>query len=129
MKKAVAFIKNYWYIPLAIIAGVLVLLFVSRDKGLQILKMFTAAKIRYEGEIAVIKANQKEKEEKEIELEARAALLRKKIDEDFKIKEEELDKKKQKEIKILVEKYGNDYDTMAKEFAKEFNLAYEAHVE
>lgn len=122
VKKVLAFLKTYWYIPVIIVVAVA---FILLGKSNFALSLFRGLRKDYSKEIEKINQldEQKNKEKEELQkkyLETVAQLESKYIAEG-----KELEENKKKVVKKLVDKYKNDPDALTEQLAKEFNLVVE----
>ena len=119
IKKVWIFLKNYWYIPVLLIVGVIL-----KNKNDSILEIIDARKKTYEKEKEIIldaeieKKNMTEKVEKEY----------KETVEKFKvlhlIQRKELTEEKQKEIKKIIKKNYNKPENITKELTDMFGMVH-----
>ena len=121
-KKGWAFLKHNWYVP-AILIYTLFLWVIFRRKD----AAFEVLKIRNDSYKAQIEAINKAHTD---EIEKRNKILEKynevvtRIEEERSIDEKELDSKKKKEVKKIVEKYYDKPDELAKMLADKYNFKY-----
>ena len=119
MKKVWLFLKTHWYIPLLLIAGV-----VLKSKSDSILKIIDAQKETYEKEKeAIIDAEIEKKEMKEqVEEEYQDAVNKVKIL--YRVQKKQLTEEKEKEIKKIVKNNYNKPKKMTKELSEMFGLKH-----
>ena len=112
-----AWLKHHWYAPLLL---VLTVLFFSLEKGMKnkFFDLFEISRKRYKEEIDVINKNNtaKNEEKDKIIKDHKEALTR--IEEDFDVKIEALEKEKREEISNLVEKHKEKPEEMARQIAR-----------
>lgn len=123
VKKAWVWIKNYWYLPVMVVIGVVAFCFGRRDTE-GILKMFEMSKKNYQKEIEVLKKTQEEEIKKRDELMKKHDEALKKIEEDYKIKLDELSSAEKREIKKIVEKHKDDPEGLAKRVGDVFGITH-----
>jgi hypothetical protein len=121
-KKGWAFLKHNWYVPAILIyTAILWLVFRRKDAA------YTVLKIRNDSYKTQVEAINKAHTD---EIEKRNKILEKynevvtKIEEERSIEEKELDSKKKKEVKKIVEKYYDKPDELAKMLADKYNFTY-----
>ena len=119
MKKIWIFLKTHWYIPLLLIAGV-----VLKSKSDSILKIIDAQKETYEKEKeAIIDAEiEKKKMTAEVEKEYKETVAKFKVL--HQIQKKELTEDKEKEIKKIIKKNYNEPDKMTKELSDMFGIKH-----
>lgn len=117
LSKAWTWVKHHWYVPFLII---LMILFASLQNGIKnkFFDLFELSRKRYKEELDVINKNNdiKDKEKDKIIKGHQEALT--KIEEEFDVKIEALEKEKREEISNLVEKHKEKPEEMAKEIAR-----------
>jgi len=115
--KAWSWIKHHWYVPFLI---VLMILFASLQNGIKnkFFDLFELSRKRYKEELDVINKNNAAKNEQKDKIIKDHKDVLTKIEKDFDVKIEAMEKKKQEEISILVEKHKGEPDEMAKEIAR-----------
>jgi len=124
LKKAWAWIKEYWYVP-ALLVYTFFVWFFSRKNSAAALEVLSIRKESYEKQIDAIN------ESHAAEIAARDAAIEKyyetmeKIEDNHKNDLEDLNNKKKKQIKELVNKYHNKPDELAKRISEEFGYEYE----
>ena len=119
LKKVWVFLKTHWYIPVLIIAAL-----VMRSKSDHFLKMLQITKDSYNKQIEDINKLNEETEAKKENIHKEYEKTINKIEEEFKKKNEELEKKKKKQVKKLVKKYYDKPDELASEITKRFGFKY-----
>ena len=123
LKKAWAWIKNYWYIP-ALIIYTLVMWIFLRKPSLQFLEVLSMSKEKYEQHIEIIdKTHKEEIKRRDDNLEKYKTIIAS-LEKHYEDKEEELDEKKKKEVKKIIEKHENNIDALAKEISEKYGLGY-----
>ena len=122
LKKIWIFLKTHWYVPLILIGMVVTgVLFFDKKKD-KLAEMFDAVRDKYEKEIDIIEDNErlKEEEKKKAKEQYDKALLE--LEKKIKLKKEEISKVQKKKVKELIKKHGDDYDSMVREMAEEFDF-------
>ena len=126
VKKAWVFIKEYWSIPLVLIAA-LTLFFIHRETSKRLLSILNSSTDSYREQIKVINsAHQAEIEKRDALLNQYGEvieLLEKKYEED----EQELNERKKREIRNIIEKYNGDTESLAKELGERYGIEYVSH--
>ncbi len=115
--KAWTWIKHHWYVPFLII---LMILFASLQNGIKnkFFDLFELSRKRYKEVLDVINKNNVSKNEQKDKIIKDHKEVLTKIEKDFDVKIEAMEKKKQEEISILIEKHKEEPDEMAKEIAR-----------
>ena len=124
-KKAWAWIKYHWYVPILL---VLAIMFISMESGIKnkFYELLVKTRENYKKEIDIInKGKEGEKEEKDKIL-AKHKEAVDKIEKDFDVELSKLEEDKQKEVSGLIEKFQDKPDELAKEIA---SLLGARHVE
>jgi len=123
LKRAWAWIKNYWYVP-ALIIYTLVMWIFLRKPSLQFLEVLSTSKEKYEKHIEIIdKTHEEEIKRRDDNLEKYKTIIAS-LEKHYENKEEELDEKKKKEVKKIIEKHENNIDALAKEISEKYGLGY-----
>jgi len=122
IKKGWAFLKHNWYVPAVLIyTAFLWLIFRRKDAAYKVLKIRNDS---YEAQVeAINKAHAEEVDKRNKILEKYNDVVNK-IEEDHSVEEKELDNKKKKEVKKIVEKYYDKPDELAKMLADKYNFKY-----
>ena len=117
LRKAWVWLKHHWYVPVLII---LVILFISPTYGLKnkFFDLLMDTRKRYQQEIDTINKNNAENQEKKNEIVKKHKEALDKIEKDFNVKIDELEKEKQEEVSMLVARHKEKPDEMAKEIAR-----------
>jgi len=119
--KAWVWLKHHWYVPvifiLLIVSGVF-----SRQSNKKLLEMIEISKESYQKQIDVINENHQKEIEKRVELQKVYFETIKRIEEEYKVKFENLEKRKKSEIKEMVEKYEGNPESLAKELSDMFGV-------
>ena len=122
LKKSWVWLKHNWYVPAVIIYTlVLWLLFRRKDAAFKVLETRNKS---YKDQIDVINKSHEEELEKRNKVIEKYNDLITKIEEKYSADRQELDNKKRKEVKDLVEKYHDDPDALAKLIAEKYGLNY-----
>ena len=117
LKKIWVWAKHHWYIPVALVLGLVCLAlcpFAAKSKYFDILMK---TRENYKKEIEIINKNNIEEKEKILDAHKRHIDNLAKIENDFNIKMDKLPKKEKKEVEAIVKKFDNNPDEMAKEIA------------
>tara|TARA_Y100001938_G_C8022748_1_gene396242 strand:+ start:494 stop:880 length:387 start_codon:yes stop_codon:yes gene_type:complete len=119
MKKIWIFIKTHWYIPLLLIAGVIL-----KSKSDSFLKIIDSQKETYEKEklAAEQAAEQKAKKKQKVQQEYEDAV--RSITKIHTIQNKKLENKKKKEIKKIIKKHYNEPESISKEISDLFGVTY-----
>ena len=120
LKKAWVLLKHYWYLPLAIVVALVVLLVLRKPSVA--LKLLRIKEDSFKKEMAIITSAEKEEKRRQAKLTAEYELALRKLDEDEKGDLRELDEEEKKKIKKLVKKHSGE--ELAKKFAETFDLDY-----
>jgi len=117
LRKAWSWLKHHWYVPVLLI---LVVLFISPTYGLKnkFFDLLMDTRKRYQQEIDTINKNNAENQEKKNEIVKKHKEALDKIEKDFNVKIDELEKEKQEEVSMLVARHKEKPDEMAKEIAR-----------
>lgn len=122
LKKSWIWIKHNWYVPVVIAYTlVLWLLFRKKDAAYSVLE---ARNDSYKRQMKAIDDVHKEEIDKRNKILERYNEILKELEEKYKRDSLELDAKKTKEIKKLVEKYDERPDELAKLLAEKYGLEY-----
>ena len=122
LKKSWVWLKHNWYVPVVVVYT-LVLWLLFRRKGAA-LKVLETRNESYKKQMKAIDSIHKEEIDKRNKnLEQYHGIL-KELEEKYKKDSLELDNKKKKEIKKLVEKYNEKPDELAKLLAEKYGLEY-----
>jgi hypothetical protein len=117
LKKAVSWLKNYWYLPIIAILAVIAL-FVTAGSNRSLFDIIANAMDSHKKEVdAIDRAHQEEiaKREKALELyHATVAQIEEKFEEDQK----SLDEKKKREIKRIIEENHDSPEELAKRISE-----------
>tara|TARA_Y100001963_G_C6683894_1_gene401223 strand:- start:9 stop:416 length:408 start_codon:yes stop_codon:yes gene_type:complete len=122
-KKVWAWLKNYWYLPVMVVVGIVAFCFGRRDTE-GILKMFETSKESYQKEIEVLKESHEAEIKKRNELVEKHNETLKKIEEEYKIKLDELTSAERREIKKIVDKHKDDPDGLAERVGDVFGIRH-----
>ena len=119
IKKILSWLKNYWYIPIILVVGVL-LFFVGRTDFLK--KILKISRESNEKQQEAIKKAEEEEKKRKVEAKKAYDKAISVLEKKYKEEQKEIDKKTKNKIKKLVKKHEGDPGGMAKEFADEFGL-------
>tara|TARA_R110000851_G_scaffold284337_1_gene437907 strand:+ start:1757 stop:2155 length:399 start_codon:yes stop_codon:yes gene_type:complete len=122
LKKVWIFLKTHWYIPVIIIAGI-----VLKSKSDSLLKIIDTQKESYEKQKSAIEgaANQKSLARQQIDKEYKTIISS--IERAHTRNNQNLEEKKKKQIKKLVKKHYNSPKKMSLEISKALGLNYVAN--
>ena len=123
MKKVWVWIKNYWYYPVMVVVAIVAWCFGRRDSE-GILKMFEASKDSYQKEIEVLKKTHEEEINKRNLLVALHNETLKRLEEEYKIKINELSVAEKREIKKIVETHKDDPEGLARRVGDVFGIEH-----
>jgi hypothetical protein len=121
LKKLWVWFKTHWYIPLLLIL-VLLTSVSSWKKNRQLLEMIKLSKESYQKQIDVINTNHQKEIEKREALQKTYFDTIKKIEEQYKVRFENLEKSKKNELEKMVEKYEGDPESLANELSIMFGV-------
>ena len=122
LKKAWVWIKHNWLVPAVLIYTlVLWVMFRRKDTAFTVLEERNKS---YKNQIDVINKSHEEELEKRNKIIEKYNGLIIKIEEKYAADRQELDNKKRKEVKDMVEKYHDDPDALAKLIAEKYGLNY-----
>tara|TARA_R110002074_G_C12220534_1_gene637207 strand:- start:163 stop:564 length:402 start_codon:yes stop_codon:yes gene_type:complete len=122
LKKAWVWLKHNWYVPAVLIYTlVLWILFRRKDKALDVLEIRSES---YKKQIDAINEIHKEEIEKKSKILEKYGIILKDLEEQYEKDNLELDAKKKREVKELVEKYNEQPDELAKLLAEKYGLEY-----
>ena len=122
LKKCWTWLKHHWKAPFVVLF-VLFTWLVMRRKNVaeQILKIREAS---YKAQIDAINHAHAEELKKRDEILEQYTKTVSNLEKEFAKNNEELDEKKKKSVKEIVEKYYNDPDTLAKMIGEKFEIEY-----
>ena len=117
LSKIWIWLKHHWYIPLALVLGLVCLILCPFSAKSKYFQMILNTRENYKEQIDIInKNNEIEKEKTKNAIERHQESLSK-IEKDFNVKMEELPKKDKKRVEAIVKEFDNDPDKLAKEIA------------
>jgi esterase/lipase len=117
LKKIWVWLKHHWYIPIALVLGIICLALCPFSAKSKYFQLLLNSRYNYKKQIDIIEKNNAEEKEKTLAAHEKHIDNLKKIENDFNVKMEELPKKEKKEVEEIVKKFDNDPDKMAKEIA------------
>jgi hypothetical protein len=123
LKKALAFLKNYWYIPLVLLAFALGFFYFSGGGTKRLKEIFYAAKARYIKDKQAIENTHREKEQKKKQTVIKHGEDVKKAGEEKEKAMSDLEEEKQQSIKDKTERYNEDPDSFTEEISEFFNFS------
>jgi hypothetical protein len=122
LKKTWVWLRHNWYVPAVLIYTMVLWIFFRRkDKAHDVLKVRTES---YKKQIDAINEIHKEEVEKRDKILEKYGIILKDLEEQYEKDSLELDEKKKKEVKDLVEKYNEQPDELAKLLAEKYGLEY-----
>ena len=122
LKKTWAWLKHNWYVPAVLVYTLVLWIFFRRkDKALEVFEIRSES---YKKQIDAINEIHKEEIEKKSKILERYGIILKELEEQYEEDSLELDAKKRKEVKDLVEKYNEQPDELAKLLAEKYGLEY-----
>jgi len=122
LKKALAFLKNYWYIPLVLLAFVLGFFYLSGGGTKRLKEIFYAAKARYQKDKQAIENTHRQKEQQKKQAVNKHSEDVKKAGEEKEKAMSELEKEKQQLIKDKLERYDENPDSFTEEISEFFGF-------
>ena len=117
LKKILVWLKHHWYIPLAVVLGLVCLALCPMAAKSKYFQMVLNTRYNYKKEIEIINKNNEIEKQKTMDAIERHQESLSKIEEDFNVKMDELPKKEKKRVEDVIKKYDNDPDKLAKEIA------------
>jgi hypothetical protein len=122
LKKTWVWLKHNWYIPAVLVYTVVLWIFFRRkDKAHDVLKVRSKS---YEAQIEAINKSHAEEIEKRDEILKQYNETINRLEEEFERKNKELDNKKRKAVKEIVEKHYNDPDALARMLSEKFGFEH-----
>ena len=122
LSKILAWLRRYWWLPVAVIAGLAFLLVGRTSLFTKILDAARKSADQQREDFAKIEKDKKELDERR-EKEYNSAI--EKLERDFAENNELLADKSRERARKLVKKYQDDPEGLSREFAKEFGLVLE----
>lgn len=123
LKKAWSFTKNYWYIPVVLVA-ILITFLVTKTNNEKLLSILNRANENHKKEIDIINSLHKEEIKKRDQLLKEHAETLEILEREYQLKLSELDENKKKEVDNIIKKFDGDTESLAKELSKKFGVAY-----
>ena len=117
LKKILVWLKHHWYIPLAVVLGLVCLALCPMAAKSKYFQMLLNTRYNYRKEIDIINKNNELEKQKTMDAIDKHQESLAKIEEDFNVKMDELPKKEKKRVEAIVKEYDNDPDKLAKEIA------------
>ena len=117
LKKILVWLKHHWYIPLAVVLGLVCLVFFPKSVKSKYFQMLLNTRYNYRKQIDIINKNNELEKEKTMDAIKRHQESLAKVEEDFNVKMNELPKKEKKRVEAIVKKFNNDPDKLAEEIA------------
>ena len=116
-KKILVWLKHHWYIPLAVVLGLVCVIFYPAAVKSKYFQLLLNTRYNYKKEIDIINKNNELEKEKTKDAIKRYQESLTKIEEDFNVKMDELPRKEKKRVEAIVKEFDNDPDKLAKEIA------------
>lgn len=121
-KKVWTWLKHNWKVPLVLVYTIVLWFFFrQKDKAREVLEVRAES---YEAQIAALNAAHAEEIKKRDEILKQYTEIVEELEKVYAEDRKELDSKKKKEVKKIVEKYYNRPDELARELADKFNFEY-----
>ena len=117
LKKILVWLKHHWYIPLAVVFGLVCLIFFPKSVKSRYFQMLLNTRYNYRKQIDIINKNNELEKEKTMDAIRRHQESLAKVEEDFNVKMNELPKKEKKRVEAIVKEFNNDPDKLAEEIA------------
>jgi DNA polymerase II small subunit/DNA polymerase delta subunit B len=117
LKKILVWLKHHWYIPLAVVFGLVCLIFFPKSVKSRYFQMLLNTRYNYKKQIDIINKNNELEKEKTMDAIKRHQESLAKVEEDFNVKMNELPKKEKKRVEAIVKEFNNDPDKLAEEIA------------
>jgi len=121
-KKAWAWLKHNWKVPLVLIYTIALWIFFR--KGDEARKVLETRVESYKSQIDAINSAHAEEIKKRNQILEQYTSIIEDLEKEYAEDRKELDNKKKKEVKKIVEKYYNKPDELARELADKFNFEY-----
>ena len=119
LKKIWAFLKTHWYIPLIIIAAILL-----KSQKERLIEIIDIQKNSFEKQKEAIESAAIEKEKRRVEIEKEHQRVLISIEKAAEEENRTIKKKEKKLVKKLVEKYYNSPKELSEEISKVFGLTH-----
>ena len=117
LKKILVWLKHHWYIPLAVVFGLVCLIFFPKSVKSRYFQMLLNTRYNYRKQIDIINKNNELEKEKTMDAIRRHQESLAKVEEDFNVKMNERTKKEKKRVEAIVTEFNNDPDKLAEEIA------------
>jgi hypothetical protein len=117
LKKILVWLKHHWYIPLAVVLGLVCLVFFPKSVKSKYFQMLLNTRYNYRKQIDIINKNNELEKEKTMDAIKRHQESLAKVEEDFNVKMNELPRKEKKRVEAIVKEFNNDPDKLAEEIA------------
>ena len=122
LKKAWAWFKTHWYLPLLLVL-LAITYFSGRARVNKVLRMFEASKDSYEKQIKVINESHEQELRKQEELYNTYLSTMKKLERDHNINLDALEEEKKKKLDEMVKKYKGTPKELEQELGAMFGLS------
>lgn len=123
IKKAWAWTKNYWYVPVLLLYT-LIMWLVFRRNAASVLEVLNVSNDSYKKQIDVLNKTHKSEVQKKEDIAKKYIQTIESLENNHKNDMIELDKKKKKRVKELVEKSFDDEENLAKQLSEMLGVAY-----
>ena len=123
IKKAWAWTKNYWYVPVLLLYT-LIMWLVFRRNASSVLEVLNVSSDSYKKQIDVLNKTHKSEVQKKEDIAKKYIQTIESLENNHKNDMIELDKKKKKRVKELVEKSFDDEENLAKQLSEMLGVAY-----
>ena len=122
LKKIWVWIKHNWHVPAVIVYTLVLWIFFRRkDQALEVLQIRSDS---YKKQINAINEIHKEEVEKKDKILEKYGIILKELEDKYEKDSLELDSRKKKEVKKLVEEYNEKPNELAKLLAEKYGLEY-----
>ena len=119
LKKIWAFLKTHWYIPLIVIAAILL-----KNQKQRLLEIVDIQRDSFEKQKEAIESAAREKEERKVEIEKEHQRVLVSIEKAADEENRNINEKEKKLVKKLVKKYYNSPKELSDEISKVFGLTH-----
>jgi len=126
IKKVWAWTKNYWYVPVLLIYT-LIMWLVFRRNATAVLEVLNISNDSYKKQVDVLNKTHKKEVQKKQDIAKKYVETIENLENNHKNDMAELDKRKEKRVKELVEKNFEDEENLARELSKMLGVTYVSH--
>jgi len=117
LKKIITYIKNYWYVPFVVAAGIFVLLFLQK-KDNTFLDLYKQARQQNKDDVDALEKNHAKGLKARQQAQADALKKIERIEKEYEASKQNLDTQKQKEVEKLLKKAKKNPKLLADELSK-----------